>query len=112
MSSVIEGYSYDVFISYRQKDNRHDCWVTEFVDQLKGELETTFKEEISVYFDENPIDGLLEIHSVDKSLEDKLKCLVFIPVISHTYCDKKSYAWKNELCVFNKIAKEDKFGRD
>jgi len=112
MPSVIEGYSYDVFISYRQKDNRHDCWVTEFVDQLKGELETTFKEEISVYFDENPVDGLLEIHSVDKSLEDKLKCLVFIPVISHTYCDKKSYAWQHELCIFNKLAKEDKFGRD
>ena len=36
---------------------------------LKGELESTFKEEISVYFDINPHDGLLETHDVDASLE-------------------------------------------
>jgi hypothetical protein len=39
MSSIIEGYYYDIFISYRQKDNKHDGWVTEFVNNLKGELE-------------------------------------------------------------------------
>jgi hypothetical protein len=49
MPSIIEGYNYDIFISYRQKDNKHDGWVTEFVDNLKGELESIFKEEISVY---------------------------------------------------------------
>ena len=112
MSSIIEGYEYDIFISYRQKDNKHDGWVTEFVDNLKGELEATFKEDISIYFDENPHDGLLETHSVDKSLEGKLKCLIFIPVISQTYCDPKSYAWQHEFCAFNKLAKEDRFGKD
>ena len=112
MSSIIEGYEYDIFISYRQKDNKHDGWVTEFVDNLKGELEATFKEDISIYFDENPHDGLLETHSVDKSLEGKLKCLIFIPVISQTYCDPKSYAWQHEFCAFNKLAREDRFGRD
>jgi TolB-like protein/Tfp pilus assembly protein PilF len=112
MSSIIEGYSYDIFISYRQKDNKHDGWVTEFVNQLKGELEATFKEDISIYFDENPFDGLLETHSVDKSLEGKLKCLIFIPIISQTYCDSKSFAWQHEFCAFNKLAKEDPFGRD
>jgi hypothetical protein len=112
MSSLIPGYNYDIFISYRQKDNKHDGWVTEFVDQLKGELEATFKEDISIYFDENPHDGLLETHNVDKSLEDKLKCLIFIPIISQTYCDPKSYAWQYEFCAFNKLAKEDRFGRD
>ena len=112
MPSIIEGYSYDIFISYRQKDNKHDGWVTEFVENLKGELESTFKEEISVYFDINPHDGLLETHSVDKSLEGKLKCLIFIPIISQTYCDPKSFAWQHEFCAFNKMAKEDKFGRD
>jgi hypothetical protein len=44
MSGIIEGYNYDIFISYRQKDNKHNGWVTEFVDNLKGELESTFKE--------------------------------------------------------------------
>ena len=35
MPSIIEGYNYDIFISYRQKDNKYDGWVTEFVDNLK-----------------------------------------------------------------------------
>ena len=112
MSSLISGFEYDIFVSYRQKDNKGAHWVTEFVDALKTELEATFKDDISIYFDENPHDGLLETHNVDKSLEGKLKCLVFIPIISQTYCDPKSFAWKHELCEFNKMAKEDQFGRD
>jgi len=112
MASIIEGYNYDIFISYRQKDNKYDGWVTEFVDNLKKELEATFKEEVSVYFDINPHDGLLETHDVDASLREKLKCLIFIPILSQTYSDSKSFAWQQEFCVFNKLAKEDQFGRD
>ena len=112
MASILTGYEYDIFISYRQKDNKGNRWVSEFVDALKDELESTFKEEISVYFDINPHDGLLETHNVDASLKEKLKCLVFIPIISQTYCDPKSFAWQQEFCVFNKLAKEDQFGRD
>ena len=67
MSSIILGYEYDIFISYRQKDNKGDRWVSEFVEALKTELESTFKEEISV-FDINPHDCLLEIHIVDQSM--------------------------------------------
>ena len=125
MSSIIEGYSYDIFISYRQKDNkggrqgalfsgatqyREAGWVSEFVDVLKRELESTFKEEISVYFDINPHDGLLETHDVDASLKDKLKCLVFIPIISRTYCDPKSFAWEHEFKAFVELASQDQFG--
>jgi len=36
MASLIPGYNYDIFISYRQKDNKHDGWVTEFVDNLRS----------------------------------------------------------------------------
>ena len=79
---------------------------------MKTELESTFKDEISVYFDENPHDGLLETYDVAKSLEGKLRCLVFIPIVSQTYCDPKSFAWQHELCVFNKMSKGDSFGRD
>ena len=82
MASLIPGYEYDIFISYRQKDNKGDRWVSEFVETLKTELESTFKEEINIYFDINPNDGLLETHDVDASLKDKLKCLVFIPILS------------------------------
>ncbi len=110
MPSIIEGYNYDIFISYRQKDNKGEKWVSTFVEQLKGELESTFKEEISVYFDINPHDGLLEMHDVDESLKEKLKCLIFIPIISRTYCDPKSYAWEHEFKSFVEKASNDQFG--
>jgi len=112
MPSLLPGYEYDIFISYRHKDNKGQHWVTEFVDALKTELEATFKDDVTIYFDQNPHDGLLETHNVDKSLEGKLKCLVFIPILSQTYCDPKSFAWQHEFCAFNKLASEDQFGRD
>lgn len=112
MSSVIPGYEYDIFISYRHKDNKYDGWVTTFVNNLKKELEATFKEAISVYFDENPTDGLLETHNVDSSLSSKIKSLIFIPVLSQTYCDVNSFAWKNEFIAFNTLSLNDNFGRE
>jgi len=36
MSSIIEGFNYDIFISYRQKENKHDLWVSEFVKDLNS----------------------------------------------------------------------------
>jgi dienelactone hydrolase len=110
MASIIEGYTYDIFISYRQKDNKYDGWVTEFVDNLQRELESAFKEEISVYFDMNPHDGLLETYEVRESLKEKLKCLVFIPILSRTYCDPKAFAWENEFKAFINQASQDGLG--
>jgi len=107
--AILPGYEYDIFISYRHNDNRSG-WVTEFVEALQEELAATIKDPISVYFDTNPHDGLLETHNVEKSLEGKLKCLIFIPIISQTYCDPKSFAWQHEFCAFNKLAKEEQLG--
>ena len=112
MASLLSDYKYDIFISYRQKDNKHDGWVTEFVNNLKGELGSTFKEDISIYFDENPHDRLQDTYNVDKSLEGKLKCLIFIPVLSQTYCDPNCYAWQYEFLAFNRLAENDQFGKD
>lgn len=112
MPSILPGFEYDVFISYRHKDNKREQWVTEFVNILSAELETTFKEDISIYFDVNPRDFLLETYDVDKSLEAKLKSVVFIPILSRTYCDTSSFAWSQEFCVFNKMANADPLGRD
>ena len=109
--SIIPGYKYDIFISYRQKDNKGDRWVSKFVENLKTELEAAFKEDVSVYFDENPHDRLQETHNVDKSLEGKLKCLIFIPILSQTYCDPNSYAWQYEFLTFLRIAEKGSFGR-
>jgi hypothetical protein len=111
MPSIIPGFEYDIFISYRQNDNRSG-WVTEFARNLQEELAATIKEPVSVYIDSNPADGLLETHDVDKSLRNKLKTLIFIPILSQTYCDTKSFAWQHEFLAFNKLAREDQFGRD
>ncbi len=110
MASQLPGFEYDIFISYRQKDNKGERWVTEFVEELKNELESTFKEEISVYFDVNPHDGLLETYDVGASLSKKLKCLVFIPIISRTYCDPNSFAWEHEFKAFVNQSSSDQFG--
>lgn len=67
MPSLLPDFTYDIFSSYRHKDNKYDGWVTEFVTNLKKELEATFKEDISIYFDTNPHDGLLETYNVDRA---------------------------------------------
>ncbi len=110
MPSILPGYEYDIFISYRQNDNKRDKWVTNFVDALRDELEATLKNPVSIYFDENPHDGLLETHQVDASLAKKLKCLIFIPIVSQTYCDENCFAWEHEFMPFIKMAKEDDLG--
>lgn len=112
MPSILKGYEYDIFISYRKNDNNYDHWVSEFVTNLKLELEATVKDRLSIYFDENPEDGLLETHNVDKSLAGKLKSLIFIPIVSMTYCDPKSFAWQHEFIPFKNLASADAIGLD
>ncbi|HEX6225547.1 MAG TPA: hypothetical protein VFZ52_14115 [Chryseolinea sp.] len=111
MPAIIPGFEYDIFISYRHNDNRSG-WVTDFVNALHEELAATLKEPLSIYFDKNQYDGLGETDSVNKSLEGKLKCLIFIPIISQTYCDPMSFAWQHEFCAFNTLSSQDSFGRD
>jgi TolB-like protein len=111
LASLIDGFEYDIFISYRHNDNRSG-WVSDFVEALKEELGSTIKESLTIYFDKNPGDGLLDTHIVNMSLEGKLKSLIFIPIISQTYCDEKGFAWSQEFCVFNKLSSNDQLGRD
>ncbi len=110
MASILPDFEYDIFISYRQNDNKYDGWVTEFVNNLNKELEATLKDKLNIYFDANPHDGLLETHSVNHSLESKLKCLIFIPILSKTYCDSKGFAWNHEFLAFIEKTKQDQFG--
>lgn len=109
MRSLIQGYEYDVFVSYRHRDNRYDGWVTAFVSNLRKELDATFKDQVSIYFDENPHDGINEVDVVDETIDAKIKCLVFIPVLSQTYCDPKSFAWNNEFLAFRAFASGDQY---
>ena len=112
MASIIPGFEYDIFISYRHNDNAYDGWVSEFVEKLRKELVATVKDKLTLFFDENPSDGLLESHHVDHTISSKIKALIFIPIISQTYCDTKSFAWNNEFLLFSKAALGDRFGRE
>lgn len=109
MPSLVPGYEYDIFISYRHNDNL-DGWVTDFVQHLEMELRGTIKETLTLYFDKDPHDGLLEMHHVDESLATKLKSVIFIPIVSQTYCAQNSFAWKHELRAFVEKAKSDSLG--
>jgi len=111
MASLVPGFQYDIFVSYRHNDNL-DGWVTTFVQSLERELKATVKESVSIYFDKNLHDGLQELHHVEKSLDGKLRCLIFIPIISQTYTDPSSYAWQHEFCAFNKRSADDPWTRD
>jgi hypothetical protein len=111
MGSIISDYQYDIFISYRHNDNRYDGWVTEFVEKLKQELDATLKDKLSIYFDKNLDEGLGDFSHVDQSIANKIKALIFIPIVSQTYCDTKSFAWSQEFTVFKRASEADRFGR-
>jgi len=102
-SSILPEYDYDIHISYRYNDNKYDGWVSEFVEKLNQELSATLKDKLSIYFDKNP---------EEKREEIQIKSLVFIPVISQTYCDVNSLVWKNEFGVFQDEIKKDSIGRN
>ena len=112
MPSLIPDFEYDIFISYRHNDNKYEKWVTTFVTKLQQELLATCKGNINIYFDENPHNGLMDSHNVDRSLERKLNSVIFIPIISQTYCDTSSFAWKNEFMLFKEIALNSPYGME
>jgi hypothetical protein len=112
MASIIPGFEYDIFVSYRHNDNKYDGWVTEFVEKLNQELNATLKDKVSIFFDRNPQEGLGESHQVDASITNKIRALIFIPIISQTYCDTNSFAWKQEFKIFKSEAENDRIGRD
>ena len=111
MASFAPGFEYDIFVSYRHNDNKYDGWVSEFVEKLKQELDATLKDKLSVFFDKNPQEGLLDTHQVHESLQGKIKALIFIPIVSQTYCDTSSFAWKNEFLTFLSEAERDSIGK-
>jgi hypothetical protein len=108
-SVIFPGFDHDIFISFRQNDNKLG-WVSEFVDQLKDELAATLKQPVSISFDryrEESADG----NPKEWIQEGKLNCPIIIPIISHTYSDPNGIAW-HELLNFNQKARASDWGRD
>jgi hypothetical protein len=109
-SSIIPEYDYDVHISYRYNDNNYDGWVTEFVEKLNQELSATLKDKLTIFFDKNQEDKRVGFENPDGTTTPKINSLIFIPIISLTYCDVNSPVWKNEFKIFQEEIKEDSFG--
>ena len=109
-SSVLKDYDYDIHISFRHNDNIYDGWVTEFAEKLNQELSATLKDRLSIFFDKNPEDKRGEFQWEDGSSSKNIRSLIFIPVISQTYCDTSSGVWKNEFSIFQEDIKKDSIG--
>ena len=99
MASIHPGYEYDIFISYRHNDNRNG-WVTEFVDALRDELAATVKDSLTIYFDTNPHDGLLETHDVDGSLKEKISASFLSPSFHRLIVIQRPLHGKRNFCLF------------
>jgi class 3 adenylate cyclase len=109
-SSIIPLFDYDVHISYRYHDNNYDGWVTEFVEKLNQELNATLKDKLTIFFDRNPEEKRIGFENIDGTVGPKINSLIFIPVISQTYCDVSSPVWNNEFKVFQEEIKNDNIG--
>ena len=109
-SSILPGYDCDIHISFRYNDNKYDGWVLEFVEKLNQELSATLKDKLSIFFDKNPEDKREKFQQEDGSFSQKIKSLIFIPIISQTYCDVNSPVWLNEFRLFQQEIKNDSIG--
>lgn len=109
-ASIMPEYDYDIHISYRFNDNKYDGWVTEFVQKLNQELGATLKDRLTVYLDKTPEEKRQGVAGADGKSSHKVRSLVFIPVISQTYCDTQSPVWKNEFRVFRDEIANDAIG--
>lgn len=109
-SSIMPDYDYDIHISYRYNANKYDGWVSEFVEKLNQELSATLKDKLTIYFDKSPEDKREVLQNADGSASPKINSLIFIPVISQTYCDVNSPVWKNEFRIFQNEIKNDSIG--
>jgi class 3 adenylate cyclase len=110
MSSIIPGFDCDIHVSFRYNDNNYDGWVTEFVEKLKQELGATLKDKLSIFFDKNPEDRLDDFPGGNGFAAPGIKSLIFIPVISQTYCDVSSPVWKKEFMPFLSGTRNDSIG--
>jgi class 3 adenylate cyclase len=110
LPTIIPGYDCDVYISYRYNDNKYDGWVTEFVEKLTQELSATLKDKLSVHFDKSPEEDRKPYYEGNTLIPRPIKALIFIPIVSQTYCDNASMVWKEEFKGFQAGAKSDRFG--
>ncbi|MDZ4706979.1 MAG: adenylate/guanylate cyclase domain-containing protein [Saprospiraceae bacterium] len=108
-STLFPEYDCDIYISYRAADNKQtgnglgSGWVSELNEKLRQELEATLKDKLTIYFGPSPDSN--HPASID---QQEIKSMIFIPVISQTYCDTASLPWQTEFLKFKEAASADK----
>lgn len=107
--AVLPKFENDIYISFRHNHTILE-WVEEFVAKLKQELEATSKDDLNIYFLKQVGEGGADAPEFDDERIPNLKSLVFIPIISHTYCDAKNYCWQKEFLEFKEMANSDEIG--
>jgi len=119
--ALIPDFEYDLYFSYRANDNKYlpsvtktkagGGWITELVEKLRQELEATLKDKLSIHFERSP-DENPEGRAPSSSEGKKIKSLIFIPIISQTYCDSISPVWLEEFNQFKAETETDRLGRN
>jgi len=109
MASIIPEYHFDVFISYRHNEAILE-WVKEFSSKLQQELDTTLKEKLSIYYYNIEAEGNLAYQEMEQAIQEKLKSVIFIPIISTGYCDTNKDAWQKEFMAFKQMSYGDDIG--
>lgn len=113
-TAIVPDFDYDIYISYRANDNKSSLspgasksgggWVSELVEKLRQELEATIKDKLSIHFDRSPDE------QIKPGDAHPLRSLIFIPIISQTYCDHASRVWTEEFQVFKSETESDRLG--
>ena len=121
-SAILPDFEYDLYVSYRANDNKYipsgtktgtgTGWVTELVEKLKQELEATLKDKLTIHFDRSPDDIRKDSTPGLVAQAETIKSLIFIPIISQTYCDVNSSVWTDEFQLFKSEVDADRLGRN
>lgn len=98
MSALTSAYKYDIYISYRRNEQIFE-WTKEFVNILKTEIEQIIKQPISIFLE----------NGLDYSPEN-VNSVLFIPIISNSYCVINKDNWINEFQYFKNSAINDSLG--
>ena len=110
-STLFPEYECDIYISYRSADNKQTGntsspgWVAELNEKLRQELEATLKDKLTIGFGSSP-----DADHTSAGERKEIKSLIFLPVISQTYCDPTSLPWQTEFLKFKEEASMDKLG--
>jgi hypothetical protein len=99
--AYVEGYNYDLFVSYSHNDN-HDNWVTEFIHYFKSLLIESGLKNIEIYIDYN------KLQRTGGDIKDNLQHAVinesamFLRILSDSYFKSNYCKLENDLFMEKK----------